>query len=101
VRKYEGLFILNTAGKDESVPDVIKKIETEIAATGGRVETVQKMDRRPFVRITDKKVPSGYFVNFIFDAPATAIKALRNKFSLNEEVYRVSFTTAPAPKPAK
>ena len=30
-----------------------------------------------------------------------AVAALRNKFALNEEVFRVIFTHSPEPKPAK
>ena len=55
VRRYEGLFILNTAGKEEGVKDMIDKISNEITATGGRIETVQKMDKKNFARVSDKK----------------------------------------------
>ena len=46
VKRYEGLFILDTAGKEEGVKDAIDKISAEIPTAGGKVETVQKMDRR-------------------------------------------------------
>jgi ribosomal protein S6 len=96
VKRYEGLFILNTAGKDETVPALIEKIAAEIAAVGGKIETTQKMDKRQFARTADKKLSSGFYANIIFAAPPTAIDALRSRFSLNSDVFRVQFTEAPA-----
>jgi ribosomal protein S6 len=99
VKKYEGLFILNTAGKEEGIKEIIDKISADIQAAGGKVETVQKMDKRPFARVADKKVSSGFYVNIIFESKPSAVAQLRTRFSLNEEVHRVLFTEAPAPKP--
>ena len=99
MKKYEGLFILNTAGKEENIKELIDKLGEEIGAQGGKVETVQKMDKRNFSRISDKKVTSGFYVNIIFEAEPKSIAALRTRFSLNEDVYRVIFTLASAAKP--
>jgi small subunit ribosomal protein S6 len=101
VKKYEGLFILNTAGKEEGVKEVIDRISAEIASAGGKVDTVQKMDKRPFVRVANKRFNSGYYVNFIFDLEPTALSQLKHRFDLNEEVFRVLFTIAPRPKPVE
>lgn len=99
MKRYEGLFILNTAAREESVKETIDRITAELTAHGAKVETVQKMDRRPFARVADKKHPSGFYVNFILRAPASAIAALRSRFALQEDVFRVMFTVAPEPKP--
>jgi ribosomal protein S6 len=64
------------------------------------VETWQKMDKRPFSRVANKKYSSGFYVNLIFLAPPNVIAQLRHRFAVNEEVFRVLFTEAPAPKPA-
>ena len=100
MKRYEGLFILNTAGKEEGIKDVIDKIEAEIASAGGKVETVQKMEKRPFSRVADKKFGSGYYVNIIFQGSETSVAALRSRFALNEDVFRSIFTVAPPVKPA-
>jgi ribosomal protein S6 len=100
MKKYEGLFILDTAGKEEGIKDAIDKISSEITAAGGKVETVQKMDKKGFSRVADKRHTSGFYVNVIFDAEAKAISQLRTKFSMNSDVFRVMFTEAPAPKEA-
>ena len=102
MKKYEGLFILNTVGKEDGIKETIDKISADIAATGGKVETVQKMDKRPFSRIADKKHNAGFFVNVIFESQPGVLPQLRSRFALNAEVFRVIFTAAPQPKaPAK
>ena len=101
MNRYEGLFILNTVGKEEGVTELIEKVRSEINAVGGKVETVQKMDKRPFARVANKKHSSGFYMNVIFEAAPAAIKPLRAKFALNADVFRVSFTKAPTPVPVK
>ena len=101
MKRYEGLFILNTAGKEEGIKDLVDQISTEIQQSGGKVETVQKMDKRPFARVADKKYSSGFYVNIIFESQPDAVSKLRGKFALNADVFRVLFTLAAAPKAAK
>lgn len=103
MKKYEGLFILNTAGKEEGVKEVIDQISADITAAGGKVETVQKMDKRPFARVTDPKQPGGYYLNIIFEGTPEVLNGLQSKFRLSEDVMRVVFTHAsvilPVPPP--
>ncbi len=99
MKRYEGLFILNTAGKEEGVKEIVDKITAEINRLGGRVETVQKMDRRPFTRVTKKTHTAGFYVNLVIDIREEAIAQLRRTFSLNEEIFRVMFSIAPPAKP--
>ena len=101
MKRYEGLFILNTAGKEESIKDALDKISAEIGTAGGKVETVQKMEKKAFSRIADKKHTAGFYANIIFAGTPPIIKQLQSKFSLNEEVFRVLFTESPELKPAK
>jgi ribosomal protein S6 len=98
VKRYEGLFILNTMAKEEGVKEAIDKISAEIASTGGRVETVQKMDKKNFMRVANKKHPSGFYVNVIFQSKPESLAVLRKHLSMNEDVFRVMFTVAPPPK---
>lgn len=101
MKRYEGLFILNTAGKEDGIKDALDKISADITAAGGKIETVQKMERKPFARIADNKHVGGFYANVIFTVAPAALAALRSKFTLNEEVFRVVFTHSPEPKPAK
>ena len=65
MKRYEGLFILSSAAREEALKETIDKISAEIAAIGGKVETVQKMDKKPFSRVADRKNSSGYYVNIL------------------------------------
>jgi ribosomal protein S6 len=89
---------LNTAGKEETLKDAIDKLSTEITSAGGKVETVQKMDKKNFTRVADKKHSSGFYVNVIFESQPAALPQLQSRFALSEDVFRVLFTEAPAPK---
>jgi ribosomal protein S6 len=100
VKRYEGLFILNTAGKEDTLKDMVDKISAEIAAAGCKVETVQKMEKRAFARVANRKVAAGFYVNVIFEGTASVLPQLHHRFALDEDVFRVIFTQAPAPKPA-
>lgn len=100
MKKYEGLFILNTAAREEGIKEAIDKISAEINAAGGKVENVQKMEKKQFSRVADKRHNAGYYVNVIFESEPAAMSQLRTKFALNEEVFRVLFTELPAPKKA-
>jgi ribosomal protein S6 len=101
MKKYEGLFILNLAGREEGVKDALDKISNDITAVGGKVETVQKMDKKAFARIADKRHSSGFYANIIFDATPAVVAQLQNKFTLNTDVFRVLFTQVPELKAAK
>lgn len=101
MKRYEGLFILNTAGKEDGVKETIDRISAEITTVGGKVEAVQKMDKRAFSRVADKKYAAGFYVNVIFESEPSAVNQLKSRFSLNEDVFRVIFTAAPVPKPAR
>ena len=94
MKKYEGLFILNTAGKEENIKELIDKVTEEIAQSGGKVETVQKMDKRGFSRIADKKYTAGFYVNIIFESAPGNLAALRSRLALNDDVFRVLFSEA-------
>ncbi len=100
MKRYEGLFVLNTTGKEETIKDTIDRISAEIAAAGGKVETVQKMDKKTFSRVADRKYTAGFYVNFVFEGAPTIVAQLRHRFTNNEDIFRVLFTHAPAPKPA-
>jgi ribosomal protein S6 len=92
VKRYEALFILHNPTKEEGIKEAIDHLTAEITAQGGQVETVQKMDRKPFVRAASKKVTSGFYVNLIFSLPEANLIPLRHRFVGLEEVFRVIIT---------
>lgn len=99
MKRYEGLFILNSGAREEALKESIDKISAEITAAGCKVETIQKMDKKSFTRVADRKHTAGFYVNILFECePAVAAK-LRSRFVNNEDIFRVLFTLAAAPKP--
>lgn len=98
--KYEGLFILNLAGREESVKDVIDRLGGVISELGGKVENVQKMDKRAFSRVTDKNLTGGFYVNFLFSGGPNIPAELATRFQRDEDVYRLLVTKAAKVAPA-
>ena len=85
--RYEALLVLNTTGKEDTVKDVVERLESEFEKEGARIEQVQKMDKRQF-SYQAGELDAGHFVNFIFHADSQLITKLRAKFKLDPEVYR-------------
>ena len=100
MKRYEGLFILDTAGKEEGIKEAIDKITAELNAAGAKVETVQKLDKRAFSRVADRRHTSGFYVNVIFGAEPSVVAQVPRKFSLNSDVFRVLVTEAAVAAPA-
>jgi len=98
VKRYEGLFILETGAKEEGLKETIDQLSAEITSAGGKVATVQKMDKRNFARVADKKYSSGFYVNVIFESEPSALEQLKHRFAMNDGVLRVLLTKAPPPK---
>ncbi len=94
MKKYEGLFILNLAGKEEGLNDVVERLRADLTAAGGKVELVQKLDKKPFIRVTDRKIPAGHYVNYVFTATPKVAATLVEKFRHVDEVYRCFFSLA-------
>ena len=85
--RYEALIILNTQGREDTVKDIVDRLESEFQKEGAEIEQVQKMDKRPFSYVAGP-LDSGFYVNFVFHADPQLITKLRSKFKLDPEVYR-------------
>jgi small subunit ribosomal protein S6 len=85
--RYEALIVLNTQGREETVKDIVDRLESEFQKEGAEIEQVQKMDKRPFSYVAGP-LDSGFYVNFVFHADPQLITKLRSKFKLDPEVYR-------------
>src|SRR5260370_26755712 len=89
-QRYEALLVLNTQGREDTVKEVIDRLESEFQQEGAQIEQVQKMDKRPFSYAAGP-LSAGYYVNFVFNAEPQSIVKLRSKFKLDPEVYRQSY----------
>jgi small subunit ribosomal protein S6 len=92
--RYEGLLVLNTKGKDDTVKETIERLEGEIKKEGGTMEQIQRMERKQFSYAAGE-LESGYFVNFIFAGEPTLPAKLRAKFKLDADVYRQHYQKLP------
>jgi small subunit ribosomal protein S6 len=85
--RYEALLVLNSQGKEDSVHDIVDRLESEFQKEGAEIEQIQKMDKRHFSYAAGP-LDSGFYVNFVFRADPQLITKLRSKFKLDPEVYR-------------
>lgn len=88
--RYEGLLVLNQKGNEDTVKDLIDRLEGDFTKEGAKVEAVQRMERRQFSYAAGH-LDSGYFVNFIFEAEPKLVDKLRARFKLDDDVYRQHF----------
>ncbi|PYJ28417.1 MAG: 30S ribosomal protein S6 [Verrucomicrobia bacterium] len=92
--RYEALLVLNAQGKEDTIREIIERLELDFQKEGAQIEQVQKMDKRQFSYVAGP-LDSGYYVNFIFSADPESIEKLRTKFKLDTEVYRQTYQRLP------
>lgn len=85
--RYEALLVVNAQGKEDSVHDIVDRLESEFKKEGAEVEQVQKMDKRQFAYAAGP-LDAGFYVNFVFHGEPDLINKLKSKFKLDPEVYR-------------
>ena len=88
--RYEVLLVLNSQGKEDTIKEIIDRLESDFQKEGAQIEQVQKMDKRQFSYVAGP-LDAGYYVNFVFNADPQLIGKLRSKFKLDAEVYRQSY----------
>ncbi|MDD5679182.1 MAG: 30S ribosomal protein S6 [Kiritimatiellae bacterium] len=96
MKKYEGLIILPQPVDEQTLEDKLDKIRAEITKHGGVVEHTTRMGRQTFARRLKKK-DTGFYILLTFTIDPLKIAALRERYKLNEDVFRVQFTLAPPP----
>jgi small subunit ribosomal protein S6 len=85
--RYEALLVLNSQGKEDTIKEIIDRLEAEFQKEGAQIEQVQKMDKHHFSYMAGP-LDAGYYVNFIFNADPQLVARLRSKFKLDPEIYR-------------
>lgn len=92
-RNYRASFILDNRGKEDSIEQIIDGVKQEIAAVHGAVTAVENLGKKDFVRVTDRKLTSGAYVQISFSGPANAPAGLKERLRLNNSVYRTFVQT--------
>jgi small subunit ribosomal protein S6 len=95
--RYEALLVLNSQGREDTIKEIIDRLESEFQQEGAQIEQVQKMDKRQFSYAAGP-LSTGYYVNLIFNADPQSIAKLRSKFKLDPEVYRQNYQRLPEKK---
>jgi small subunit ribosomal protein S6 len=96
-KRYEALLALFTRGKEESVKEIIERLEKTFAAEGAALEQVQRFEKRELAYEL-KHLTSAYFVDFIFEAEPEVIEKLRAKLKLDDDVAMQNYLRLPAKK---
>jgi small subunit ribosomal protein S6 len=89
-RKYEGLIILSTRGKEESIEKIISKVGNEMESQGARLEQIDQIGRRKFP-YKSKNREDGFYVNYQFEAEPEAIEKLRDRLDLDTDVHQQQY----------
>jgi small subunit ribosomal protein S6 len=100
--RYECLMALDTRGQEDSVKEIVDRLEAEFTKEGATIEQVQKMDKRQLA-YAPRNVESAYYVNFVFEADPGLISKLRGKFKLDPLVFLQHYQQLPVnnSKPAR
>jgi small subunit ribosomal protein S6 len=93
-KRYEAFLALSTRGKDESVKEIIERLEKTFAAEGAAIEQVQRFEKRELAYPL-KHLNSAYFVNFIFEIEPQLLGKLRAKLKLDEDVALENYVRLP------
>ena len=89
---------LDTKGQEDSVKEIVERLEAEFAKEGATIEQVQKMDKRQLA-YAPRNVESAYYVNFVFEADPSLIAKLRGKFKLDPLVFLQHYQQLPVKNP--
>jgi small subunit ribosomal protein S6 len=98
--RYECLLAVDTRGQEDSVKEIIERLESDFTKEGAEVEQVQKMDKRPLA-YSPRHLDSAYYVNFIFEADPGSITKLRGKFKLDPIIFLQHYQRLPLRVPIR
>ena len=88
LKKYEALLVFAGSIKDEALEKTLERVTAEIGRHGGTVEASETLGRRTFARPM-KKRENGVFVKTFFQLDPAQVDALRARYRLSEDVFRV------------
>jgi len=84
---YEALFLLRPDLEKEEEDELLDFIQKEITKQDGQLKETQNLFKKPLAYpVRGYKEGLYYLVNF--EAPANAIKSLKNTFKLNNLILR-------------
>jgi len=85
-RKYEGLIVLDTKGKDTSIDELVSAVGQQIEAEGAKLDEVKNLGRKTFAH-NARQIEGGHYVSYIFHAEPEAIVKIKASLDLNDDIY--------------
>ncbi|MGJ8673025.1 30S ribosomal protein S6 [Rubritalea sp.] len=85
-RKYEGLVVLDTKGKEGSVDEFVSEVGKVIEANGATLDEVKQLGRKTFA-YNARQIEGGVYVNYFFDAAPEAIEDIKEALDLVAGIY--------------
>lgn len=92
-RKYEGLIVLDTRGKDETVDNMVSKIGREMELDGAKLDQIDHLGKKTFP-YGSKKLTDGYFVSYQIQAEPADLDKVKARLRLNPDVHQQDFLRA-------
>lgn len=95
-RDYKATFILNLHQTKRSIPELTDWLKNVLAGLGAKVQNVDDLGVKDFVRVTQKVNPNGHYLAINFSASGDINTALQQKLKLETEVKRIFVESVPA-----
>ncbi len=89
MKKYTATFILDTRSYNDPVETLVDNIKGVMESVGCKIESVENMGQRTFVRTPDRKFPAGIYVQVKFEGPSNANSQIKEKLRLDKTVDRI------------
>ncbi len=85
-RRYEGIIVLNTKGKEETPEALFEAVSRELEEEGAMIGDVEHLGRREFA-YNARHLEAGHYVKFGFEADPGVVASARVRLKLNETVF--------------
>jgi len=85
-RKYEGLVVLDTKGKEGSVDDFVSEVGKVLEANGATLDEVKQIGRKEFA-YNARQIEGGVYVNYFFNASPEAVAEIKTALDLVKGIY--------------
>ncbi len=99
VKLYEGMFVVDSAKGGTEFPATVRLVAGMLTRHGAEIERIEKWAERKFA-YTIKQSKRGIYILTYFKADGSAIAAIREDVSLNEDILRVLILTPHAVVPS-
>ncbi len=89
INTYKATFLLDTRGYEQPVDTIITKLSEILTAAQAEVVNVNNLGTKSFVRVADRRFPSGTFVQITYKGAASVAATLREKLRLDKTINRI------------